>query len=363
MTDLAFFLEYEKRLARRRAVEVASDPLIFAGIKNWANLDTSERKLFIERCKSLCEGVMHSGMLKLEFFAQAPSADGVLMGNYNGTPDAGGWGTPLRINVHPEVLEKTDVIILLNTIPHELTHNYQDKLIANPHILPELFRDPISRLMKKNNDAYISSQSDYSAYRKQPLEEHAFAVGDAFSDAIKDFVASRNLLPNNFNEAAVREEYEQAVGVKYGRGRIEMPKLFGILETTDPYRHYYFAKLEAAKLMGPGDQGRWWEVIRHNQKALVYGENIPYDSRPAMQEIYQLAANEFFNDNLSPPRQIQVPDAIQKRARCVLEDFSTKGGNREARIAKSFLGRLEKLGPLPPVGKTPERPSGNLLNP
>ncbi|MOA44737.1 hypothetical protein D3C78_1670570 [compost metagenome] len=75
----------------------------------------------------------------------------------------------------------------VNTVAHEQAHAYQwekGKAAATGQMLPSDPLYPAARSWYDNYFNYQQPTSSYQAYRTQPIEEHAFATGDAVAGGV-----------------------------------------------------------------------------------------------------------------------------------------------------------------------------------
>lgn len=89
------------------------------------------------------------------------------LGGYN--PDTN------SITLNESYLEHPDPRGLIKTITHESEHAFQQHVVDNPHLYPDIQKEIIAE-WKYNMDHYKSAEIfGFEAYRNQPIEKDAFA--------------------------------------------------------------------------------------------------------------------------------------------------------------------------------------------
>ena len=79
------------------------------------------------------------------------------------------------ITLNESYLEHSDPRGLIKTITHESEHAFQQQVVDNPHLYPDIPSEVIAS-WKYNMDHYKSAQVyGFEAYRNQPIEKDAFA--------------------------------------------------------------------------------------------------------------------------------------------------------------------------------------------
>jgi len=302
------FIESEKRDAVGRALIVAQNPYIFGAIKNWDYLGVPARKDFITHYVRQI-----GGLIDLEFYSEA-SAEGIRSHGWHS--NRAGWlgQGVIAINEHPDVLLDTPLIDILDTPPHELAHRRQYQIMADPKVLPEEFAE-ISPILKTNSINYISGKTNYTAYCTQPMERHAFAVGEVFAQTVLDFVRSHEFVPNYFDEKSVLAEYEKVVhdrSFMLGSGYIYIPQVnySDNTEYYNTYRHYHQARLYEERIIrsvGKSPMNDWcYNAVLHYALALRCGEYlIRHNPVPAVAALGRFAENMLLNDQCDVPAYIQ----------------------------------------------------------
>jgi len=348
MRDFGSFLDYEKQKAIKVAQRVAADPYIFAALKNWQFLTAAEKKDFFSDYARIYAREAGLGIISLEEYQRPPTGGYVEFGHLAAK---GGWlgGSALRMNTHPDVLAMVDVNKNINTISHELTHKYQEKIIEDPELLPHRFRATVPPIFKDNDAHYISSKQDYERYLVQPLERHAFIVGALVSQTVMEFIASHQAVRYPTNEDAARAQFDKGfVSISHSN----------FIEDRDPYRHFYHGLLQEGKLARRADREIWDALVRSYKSALKYGEYlVPYDPTIPLDKLGHLAMGMLDVEikGQDKVREIKVPEHIQRQALAYLRGLRQSKRSAVRIRAEGLVRKAEKWveATRPSGGETP----------
>jgi hypothetical protein len=222
----------EIRKALELTEKLTKDPDIYAGIKRWDNLEEAGKVNVIQRLAGIFAEHYNMGIVEIEPFDG--SKDETLKNTIAYVNFKDEFSQKIHINKSAEML-KMPFSEWINTIPHELTHL---KDVGDE-------KSKKHKLFMKNLSAYCSAEDDYKSYRNQPLEQHAYLVGNVISMSLDKVIDAEEIKPiNPFDKEAAEKEYRKAVetsnGVNVGAGT---------QESRDPYRHFHKAKFHTDKIV------------------------------------------------------------------------------------------------------------------
>lgn len=161
---------------------IKNDPALQEAFENWDKLGYAAK---------MQAGVRISDMQAHSYgFPAAPlrlEADLVKDPNLYGFYSSGN-GT---VSISPHRLG--DLAEFVNTIVHEQAHAYQYFLVGDAKravdegkVDESHFMVEMARVFRGNFMNYVSGDEDYTAYRTQPIEAHAWATGDGVTNGVFD---------------------------------------------------------------------------------------------------------------------------------------------------------------------------------
>lgn len=147
----------------------------------------------VERCISTANEFYESGRAEVFMEGGVETREQLAKEYFEEIKDCLGLPTDIPIEFHPmdslggynpetnsitlneSYLEHPDPRGLIKTITHESEHAFQQQVVDNPHLYPDIPKEVIAS-WKYNMDHYKSAQIyGFEAYRNQPIEKDAFA--------------------------------------------------------------------------------------------------------------------------------------------------------------------------------------------
>lgn len=161
---------------RKFSIAINLDEEIRAAKNDWANLSQNDREKALQRVADIHADSYGIPQKELLF---EDLGDMNSFGYYSSNQD--------RVVISDHVDENGKSILddyseAFDTVAHENTHRYQNSTIKKLDDEAISKDDDIynqARLIRVNQNHYVSPKSDYAAYRNQPMEAHAWGVGSS----------------------------------------------------------------------------------------------------------------------------------------------------------------------------------------
>ena len=174
------FNKLDKQRRDELGASIREDSELMEAKDNWDGTPIEQRLRLLERTlKKECE-VYGMPVPRVQTYSEASRTQGFFDGDT----------MTINLNVHPET-DFDDFYECIDTIVHENAHNYQEYLVTR--LAEGLIRkgDPeyTQALMFAANSGpgdYVNSNESKAIYKKQPLEEHAWATGNGIAAMLED---------------------------------------------------------------------------------------------------------------------------------------------------------------------------------
>lgn len=152
----------EAQLERDQAMQAAIGDIftVIATRAAWDRATQAERQTMIRNVVARINQIQGTNITDVRFFYEAPQNGMITNGYYR---DA---NRSVNINTYG-----TDFESVMTTVVHEMRHAYQHQVTRDPDSY--IVSEANARSWDDNFDHYISGDTDYAAYRAQPVEQDA----------------------------------------------------------------------------------------------------------------------------------------------------------------------------------------------